>query len=549
VQCCEPSQRVPDFLPTPFATMADRQRLISVILVISGMLCASGIFLAQTQTADQIHVEPDQVQEPIRVRSNLVLVPTFVYWKGRIQALPAEDWKCVYNQIKLFSGWSRSEPFSGELCNSAVVTGLTPGDFTVLDNGIPARIESITVEDSFWSTRDNLGWHVDTAVTPGGYWSSEELSQHRFGGNQRIPLYVVAFVPPDSQGTGCHKIEVRVDRPGVQVFARDEYCPGQSISDPLFGTTTDKRLQADLASRELGKAWTPVFVQWGIFFAGPSAARVQITLGFHRELLYREWNASDSSLWARVAVLGVVNKKAGGIAARFSDMLYPPGWSVPIFSDGHRLSRAELAEYDPVWLPERYSTQVDLPTGQYNLKVALDDTQKFDRVEVPLDIPAWDGKTLALSSVMICKQFRNAHVVEVERKVANFAPRYVPLVSRDMEVTPVSEPYFVKWRKEPVIAYFEVYEPPLSAQPETKVEAHIRILNAKTGAVVKEFPPVDAAPFETPGSWKIPIAYDIPLKELRMSRFRGGEYKLEVWATDSAGRSTEVHTAEIIKIY
>jgi hypothetical protein len=128
-------------------------------------------------------------------------------------------------------------------------------------------------------------------------------------------------------------------------------------------------------------------------------------------------------------------------------------------------------------------------------------------------------------------------VAAVERAAANFAPQYVPLVSKGIEFTPAGDTRFKKG--EPLIPYFEVYEPLLAVGTDTKVQAHIRILDAKTGAVVKDFPFVDAAPYEKPASTTIPIA-----REISTSAVPRGKYRLEVQATDSAGRTTALRTAE-----
>ncbi|MGE5325410.1 MAG: hypothetical protein ACM3NO_00100, partial [Deltaproteobacteria bacterium] len=140
-------------------------------------------------------------------------------------------------------------------------------------------------------------------------------------------------------------------------------------------------------------------------------------------------------------------------------------------------------------------------------------------------------------SVMLCKRYRDAHVAAVERAAANFAPQYVPMVSKGMEVTPAGDTTFGK--DDPLIPYFEIYEPLLASQPDTKVEARIRILDAKTGEIVKDFPPIDAAPYENPGRTTIPVARQVPYEQLPK-----GAYRLEVQAADSAGRSSEVRSAE-----
>lgn len=65
------------------------------------------------------------------------------------------------------------------------------------------------------------------------------------------------------------------------------------------------------------------------------------------------------------------------------------------------------------------------------------------------------------------------------------------------------------------------------------VEAHLRIVNSKTDKTAADLDPVRAAPETQSGSTVIPIAQFIPFGKLPK-----GAYRLEVQATDAAGRST-----------
>ena len=64
------------------------------------------------------------------------------------------------------------------------------------------------------------------------------------------------------------------------------------------------------------------------------------------------------------------------------------------------------------------------------------------------------------------------------------------------------------------------------------VTAHIRITDAKTGEVKDDFAPIDALPYQRPGSWVIPITREIPYNKLPKDA-----YRLEVQATDSGGKN------------
>jgi hypothetical protein len=60
----------------------------------------------------------------------------------------------------------------------------------------------------------------------------------------------------------------------------------------------------------------------------------------------------------------------------------------------------------------------------------------------------------------------------------------------------------------------------------------------KTGQITKDFEPVDAAPYIQPGSRVIRIA-----RVMAAGQLPKGVYRMEVQASDSAGRSTPWRTA------
>ena len=180
-------------------------------------------------------------------------------------------------------------------------------------------------------------------------------------------------------------------------------------------------------------------------------------------------------------------------------------------------------------LPTRYETQFDLPPGEYSLRVVLSDGKNFGRAEVPLNIEKYDKKELALSSVMLCKRIRDAHAAAVESSAANFAPQYVPLVTKGIQVTPTGDTRFKQG--EPLYGYFELYELQLAGQPT--VDAHLRVVDAKTGEVKISVHSLSAESYRNAGSPVIPIG-----REIKTDKLPSGSYRLEVQAVDSTGKST-----------
>jgi hypothetical protein len=531
------------------------QQYFASLAVFALCVFSSGA-LAQTKTPYHIHVDSNMLQAPIRSESNLVLVPVFVFDRTAMLKVTPPEWQCAAAQNSAFYNLLPSEPFQPKECSHAGLRGLTVKDFRILQDDVEQKIQQVAAEGWMEAARDNMVWHLETSLTPVGIWASTDL-----GGVMRPTVgrefYNLAYVPSGS-APGCHSIIVTVGRPNSVVYARDQYCTGQSMSDLLYGTQDGSKLEKDLTSGKKGKLH--LSMQVGYFHMDSRLARVQVALEFSYKSLYHVWDPATGSLFARIGVLGMAYREDGSLAARFSDLLYPHYW--PTFVEGGQTAPALLAAHDSngpngdepslaqhvvavlegkdlAWLPARYETQFILPAGDYDLRVVLNDTQEFGTDEVPLHIDNYDGQTLTLSSVVLCKRYRDAHVAAVERAAANFAPQYVPLVSKGIEFTPTGDTRFKKG--EPLIPYFEVYEPLLASQPETKVEAHIRILDAKTGKVIKDFPPIDAASYENPGSATIPMAREIPHDKLPK-----GAYRLEVQAKDSAGKSSAIRTAEFM---
>ena len=108
----------------------------------------------------------------------------------------------------------------------------------------------------------------------------------------------------------------------------------------------------------------------------------------------------------------------------------------------------------------------------------------------------------------------------------------IPLVSKGMEFTPTGDSRFKK--KEPLIAYFEVYEPLLAGTEKVNVQFRMRITDVKTGELKTDTGLRPADSYIHAGNPIIPIAEQIAINELSK-----GEYRLETQACDSAGIATQ----------
>jgi len=152
------------------------------------------------------------------------------------------------------------------------------------------------------------------------------------------------------------------------------------------------------------------------------------------------------------------SKYASVTVARFSDLAERYGILNRELAQWHqhhgdRPSKVNLIE-------NRYDTQVEVPPGEYNLRVALGDGTRFERAEIPLTVDSYDRNALSVSAISLCKQISD--VSANARKLsgawnAKMAGSYVPLLSNDVEFKPTSDTRFKTG--ETLYVYFEVYEP------------------------------------------------------------------------------------------
>lgn len=581
------------FFTTPQSWSMSRRNLgkrysaLGTGLIASVLLCVvARDTIAQNKTSPA-STQATAPQRRLIVQANLVLVPVFVYDPARMAQAPKEEMSCARAAVVTFFKLAPTEPYLPKDCDVTEVQGLRAEDFRLFEDGVEQHIASF--EAGAWRTvvRDNFGWHMQASATPRGIWSLSELS-----GLKKVPFvttnfHVLGYVPRDVK-EGCHRIRVEVNRPNLLVFARDEYCAGESPSDPLLGTRGGKELERILASEKRGKI--PLSLQAATFYTAGDQSLVTLSLRFPWNDLYRKWDASTWTLYARVAVMGVIRRKDGTVVSRFSDILYPSYW--PTFDQGgtkyiawekgttnlstgvprlltpgsagkvavsdsgtgnsslaltfggvageitpdYPAITIALNSSDAFWLPTRYETQVDLSAGDYNLEVALNDGWSFGRAEIPLTIEAYDGKQLAISSVALCKSLRSASVAAREAAQANFAPQYVPLVSKDILYTPAGDTSFTKG--EPLFVYFEVYEPHLTENSAVSVSVHMRVLDSSTANIKEDFAPIDATSYKQTGSSVLRIGRKAPIAQLPK-----GNYRLEVQATTPTGGSTTWRTA------
>jgi hypothetical protein len=441
-------------------------------------------------------------QDPIRVETHQVLVPASVGDKNRIARLDQKS-----SNISL--------PEYRRRVNDVYIRDLTAHDFHLFEDGVEQRIQNVTSEQPLGGdVRDSAGIHAERIGEGGGRWSSpDRMSTSDFA--VASFQYVIAYSPPDSALGSCHQIQVTVNRPNALVYARREYCNTEhAASDALKGTKFGQQLQSEMDSTEAGKL--KLSLDAAVFHPSVEGARVYIAIEFPWQSLKYEWK--NKILHATIGILGMVYKTDGTLAARFSD------------SGCCDVQAAELDyRLKELNMPTRYETQMELPRGEYNLWVVLSDGTEFGLARKPLTVSSYDGKQLSISEIAICSRIREASPASPEGTV-KVSRNYAPLATNGYEVTPTANTRLQKG--EPLRVYFEVYEPQLAGQPAAKVEAHLRIVDLQA-VEQKSTLTVSAAPYMKAGSPVIPIG-----REIDISKLPDGSYRLEVEASDSAGKTT-----------
>ena len=448
-------------------------------------------------------------QDPIRVQSSQVLVPVVVQDK-RLLA-PRRN------------GRVTKKEFDQEYAQ--LLDGTSLGDFRLFEDGKRQVIQSVTLQHAALSVvRDSFGRHPEITGSGGGYWAYPDRSFSDPHIWLPFPEYVIAYVPQPSAEGSCHQIRVTVDHPHLIAYSRTEYCNVKHPpSDPLLGTEFGNQMQDALLSNKEAKI--DLRLQTVVFYNDVATTRLYLGLEFPWASLKHELR--NRTLYATIGLVGMIFRKDGTVATRFSDFACCDN-----NSSGQLPARARPDQEDSsqasALLPNRYSTIVDLPPGEYTARVVLSDGEKFGQASVPLVIADHGGQPLFISQPFLSLRLRNLVVASPP----NLAESDSPFLSRDVVFTPESRSRYKNG--ELVNVFFQLYDAQILAQPPPTIQVHMRIVSVENGASIADFDPVDAAPYARPGVAVISIARGIKLNHLPV-----GSYHFEVQATDSTGKNTE----------
>jgi hypothetical protein len=321
-------------------------------------------------------------------------------------------------------------------------------------------------------------------------------------------------------------VVVKVVRADSLVYARPEYCnTSHAVNDLLRGTQFGKELEADLGSRKRDNLRVSVIV-FSSFGDEADHYRTDV-------IVESPQKPRSCAKQSKIGVLGILHTDTGAIAARFSGRVSPD-----LSSDGKSL-RSIVPSGDESCVetgPYVYGTSLSLTPGHYVLQVVLGDGDKFGYAETPMVLDEYSEQTLALSEILVAKSYRQVSDSSEDRNALPLGT-YAPLVSRGFEVLPTLDRRFKKG--EPLDFYFQINDPQQAkAASARQIEARMRIIDSKTGQVVKTLQPVAAAPYCKPGNIVIPIGGGIDVSGLPV-----GSYLLETQAADSGGETTPWRSA------
>jgi hypothetical protein len=306
-----------------------------------------------------------------------------------------------------------------------------------------------------------------------------------------------------------------LDKGGNNVRARTGYCVAKQ-KDVLTKTTMEQTLENRATSAQAGTV--AATIQAPYFFTQPNVARVNVAMEISPADVKIE--KEKDKLRGVINVLGIAYKPDGSVGARFSD-------SVKLDFEGKAQADAfKASNY-------HYENQFDVASGKYTLKVVFSSGgDSFGKVETPLNVESYDGKTFMMSGLAISLKYGPAAAMGGALDSALIEDR-TPLITHGVQVIPSGSNSFKKGQT-PVV-FLEVYEPLEVQEPpptDLAVALQILILDPQTNA-----PKADTGLFripmpEKPGNPVISFATKIPSDAIEP-----GSYVLQVKAFDSANKT------------
>lgn len=494
-------------------------------------LFATCLLVAQTQTVDTSQIgfsAKDNASSTATDRT-----PTFHAQASQV-IVQAQVWGKARNKHN--DDWSPA------------IGGLAAQDFHVFDNGVEQSV-------NYFNEADFPGYQIadqwSFVAEPEGTWGIFNYGSH-FG--LPLVLYFIGYIPPALQPGECHSVRIVVADREVETNRR-QYC-APTASDSVENSVEKKpgselRALPNSPAHEKLKIAAQAFVFWSsgvLQLSGerrktgtsaelteadythsyaPLTATVHVALDFGN--LLERWNYPCEKGDLPIRVIGSVFKADGEYVAEFAGDYHCE--ESPSIYKWQRISKENTSVYQP----NRFYTELQLPPGNYELRVVASDEHNFGRVQIPVQVKPLDAERLGISDVVKAGTVREA--AWLLRDAASVAPARItptPLVSKNLQFFPDCSPLAAHVAKESALfLYFEIYEPPLRAKGIT-VYYRVKITNPKTGSLIMDTGATNAAEWRISGNEVIPIGLKLVTKKLK-----SGPYKIEVQASDSKGNETE----------
>ena len=328
-------------------------------------------------------------------------------------------------------------------------------------------------------------------------------------GKEQNEQYQLGYTPESTDEGKCHHLKVKVTQSGAVVRARNFYCPVKP-ADLLSGTPVEKDLEHLLAASSTGSV--KASAQAPFFYTDSNTVRLSVAFEFPTNAVSLE-KRKGNKFHGQVNLLGVFYRPDGIPAARFSD-------TVNFDFDDKVAMEAwkQKALY--------YEKDVEAVAGSYTLKLIISaNADRYAKVELPIEIPVYNGQKLGMSSPAFSTSTRKVGEVTGVESEDN-----TPLIANGMQFFPSARTSFKK--TEPVALYAELYEPGWKTAEIAKtltVSVRLRLFEVKTGQVKLDSAQMKQEP-SRPGEGTVSMALMIPVGKLE-----AGDYLCELVATDTLG--------------
>lgn len=373
--------------------------------------------------------------------------------------------------------------------------------------------------------------------------------------------YLIGYAPPALNRDECRTIRVVVEGYDAQLN-RKQYCATKntdSVDESPVSTKLALQMQKMATTRKVGSITISVqaFTFWssGVLSlvsqtpqsadvsSEPTAeykyvvevhdakapATVQVAVGFPGR---GSW-ASSCPKSPAINLLGLVYRSSGELAGKFRNT-FPCRQVTKDDFPGLKSGVGGVRNS----IPDRFDTQLELTPGEYELHVVISDGNDFGHAWMPLHVEPLNPQQLKISDLVVAGVVRYSGWVLLDAAALTPSPIIPsPLVSKDSQYFPDSDKTTRTRKRMPLYLYFEIYEPQNGTQGNA-VYYRWRIKKQKGDSVVISSDRLSAADWVVPGNVVIPIGLELDTEKLKK-----GDYRLEMQASDSAGRESQWRAA------